>query len=119
MKIDTLPEDDPVRVYLTTIAAAFPPLSPTEEVECSEQVRRQDELADFAGVRLAGGHAGLVVSIAQRYQNDRFHILDPVQAGNTGILSALEALKTGAPRRFSDLAAEHAEQAIRRVAESR
>jgi DNA-directed RNA polymerase sigma subunit (sigma70/sigma32) len=78
-----------VSVYLETMACVAP-LSAAEEMECIEHVRAGGPMAEPAAVRLLEAHLALVVSIAQRYENPRVHILDLIQAGNMGLLGALE-----------------------------
>lgn len=54
----------------------------------------------------------LVVSIAERYQNDRVHILDLIVKGNDGLLGALYTFADSREDSFSDWAAAHAEHVI-------
>jgi DNA-directed RNA polymerase sigma subunit (sigma70/sigma32) len=98
--------------------ACVAPLSAAEEMECIEHVRAGGPMAEPAAVRLLEAHLALVVSIAQRYENPRVHILDLIQAGNMGLLGALEVLKHGTQQTFGGLATEHIERAIQKALEA-
>ena len=75
-------------------------------------------MADSAGKRLAEAHLLLVVSVAERYQDDRNHILDLIQKGNLGLLRAVQTLGETSHDSFSAYAAVHIERAIREAAAS-
>jgi DNA-directed RNA polymerase sigma subunit (sigma70/sigma32) len=104
--------DDPLAVYLKAMGEVSP-LSPAEEFECIEHLRREDEMAETAGVRLVETHLAMVVQIAERHRVANMHILDLVQEGNTGLLRAVEMLKTGSDQSFGPLAATYVESAIK------
>ena len=112
--LDAWRVDDPVRVYLAEVAKVAP-LGAAEEMKCIEHVRAGDTMAESATVRLVEAHLALVVSIAERYQNSRVYILDLIQAGNSSLLGALEALKHGTQQTFAGLATEHIERGIQKA----
>jgi len=60
----------------------------------------------------------LVVSIAERYRNDRIHILDLIQKGNDGLLVALQTFTDSGEDDFSAFATTHIECAIAEAAAS-
>lgn len=111
MDHDPVFSDDPVAVYLAELHK-LPPLSREEEMNCVQHVRAAGPQAESAGKRLAEAALLLVVSIAERYGNDRIHILDLIQAGNTGLLRALEAFRDSPEDRFPVHAAPFIERAI-------
>ncbi len=69
-------------------------------------------MAETAASRLTEANLLLVVSIAERYKNDRIHILDLIQRGNEGLLRAVQTLSDGCHESFSAYAARHIERAI-------
>jgi len=80
--------DDPVKVYVTEVCNV-PPLNRAEELICIEHLRARDQELESARKRLVEANLHLVVSIAERYRNDRIHILDLIQKGNDALLDAL------------------------------
>ena len=108
---DALVLDDPLRVYLRELHR-IPPLSRDEEIDCVHHVRAGDRLADSAGKRLAEANLVLVVSIAERYRNDRIHILDLIQKGNAGLLRAVQTSSDSSGDSFSAHATGYIERAI-------
>jgi RNA polymerase primary sigma factor len=80
--------DDPVQVYLAEVCKV-PALSRDEEFSCVQHIRAGDQQADSAERLLVEANLRLVVSIAERYRNERIHILDLIQEGNDGLVRAL------------------------------
>jgi RNA polymerase primary sigma factor len=103
--------DDPVQVYLTEVCKV-PPLSHDEEISCVQHIRAGDQQAESAERLLVEANLGLVVSIAERYRNERIHILDLIQEGNDGLVRALRTFKDSGESSFSAYAAVHIERAI-------
>ena len=103
--------DDPLGLYLAELHK-LPPLTREEEISCIHHVRAGDEQAESAGQRLTEANLLLVVSIAERYRNDRTHILDLIQKGNDGLLRALRTLSDSREDSFPAHAAAHIERAI-------
>lgn len=81
--------DNPEKVYLTEVLKV-PQLSPGEEILCFQHVRAGDEQSESARKRLVEANLHLVVSIAERYRNDRIHFLDLIMKGNDGLMRALQ-----------------------------
>ena len=104
--------DDPVKFYLRE-ACSFPPMSSEEERDLSWHIRAGDEQADAAELRLVEVNLPLVVSIAERYQDQGIHILDLIRVGNNAVFLAVKTFAgTPADIRFSTYAAPCIEQAI-------
>jgi len=111
---DELYCDDPVRVYLREMRKV-PPLTPEEEADCIRHVRAKDEQADYCGKTLIEANLHVVVSIAERYKNDRVHILDLIQKGNDGLLEALKSFANCHEENFTAHAVPYIERAIGRA----
>jgi RNA polymerase primary sigma factor len=102
---------DPIKIYLSELHK-IPSLGCDEEIECMQHVRAGDRMAESAGKRLAEANLLLVVSIAERYQNDRIHLLDLIQKGNEGLLRAVRTLTDSPHDSFAAHAAGEIEDAI-------
>lgn len=111
MNENTLPLDDPLRVYLKEVNR-IPPLSRAEEIECMEHVQAGDESAESARRRLVEANLLLVVSLAERYPEHRTHMLELIQIGNEGLLRAARTLTSSHHDHFSAQATEHIKRAI-------
>jgi DNA-directed RNA polymerase sigma subunit (sigma70/sigma32) len=109
---DPMIVDDPLEVYLREMDQV-PPLSREEEIRCIEHVRAGDPMAESAASRLVETHLRLVVAIAERYKDDRIHILDLIVSGNNGLLRAVQTLSEWSHDSFSDYASDHIERAIK------
>lgn len=103
--------DDPLKVYLAELRN-FPPLGREEEMECMRRVRAGDESAEDAGRRLVEANLQLVVTIAERYPPNQLHILDLIQAGNNGLLTAIQTLRDSSADSFPFHATPLIERAI-------
>ena len=103
--------DEPEKVYLAEVAKV-PPLSRDEEICCVQYVRAGGQQADSAARRLVEANLHLVVSIAERYRNDRIHILDLIEQGNDGLLGAVRTFIDSGDDSFSVYASSHIERAI-------
>jgi RNA polymerase primary sigma factor len=103
--------DDPLRVYVAELQS-IPPLSRDEEIDCVQRVLAGGQLAESAGKRLAEANLLLVVSIAERFQNNPVHILDLIQKGNEGLLRAVGTVRDSRHDSFSAHATDHIERAI-------
>jgi DNA-directed RNA polymerase sigma subunit (sigma70/sigma32) len=114
---DSLFVDDPVTVYLGQLHT-IPPLSRDEEIECVQHIRTGDQLAESAKKRLAEAHLLLVVSIAERYRNDRIDTLELIQKGNEGLLRAVQTLGDSGHDCFSAHATGYIERAIADAADT-
>jgi RNA polymerase primary sigma factor len=103
--------DDPLRVYLTELAR-IPPLDRAEEIACIEHVRAKDDLAEACRKRLMEANLQLVVTLAERHHDERFHILELIEKGNEGLLHAAESLNDCSPGSFSTHATKFIERAL-------
>ena len=92
--------DNPLDVYLAELKNV-PPLHSKEEMECIKHVRAGDEQAEKAGQRLVEANLQLVVTIAERYPRGNMHILDLIQEGNRGLLTAVQTLRDDSADNFS------------------
>src|SRR5215469_14511105 len=88
--------DDPLRVYLMELAR-IPPLGRAEEITCIEHVRANDDMAQSCRKRLVEANLQLVVTLAERHHDERFHILELIEKGNEGLLHATESLNDCSP----------------------
>jgi len=107
--------DDPEGLYLAEVRKV-PPLSPEEEIRCLQHVRAGDEQAESAGKRVVEANLHLVVSIAERYRNDRVQFLDLIVKGNDALMGTVQAF--GGEGSFPVYAAPHIERVIADLASS-
>ena len=103
--------DDPLGFYLAAVSR-IPPLDQTEEISCIEHVRAKDEMAEPCRKRLVEANLQLVVTLAERYLNERIHILDLIQKGNDGLLHATQSLADCPPGSFAAHATKFIECAL-------
>ena len=103
--------DDPVRMYLKEIGQVRL-LSADEEVELAKRVSEGDQEAKN---KLTEANLRLVVSIAKKYSGRGLHILDLIQEGNTGLISAVDKLDWTKGNKFSTYATWWIRQAITRA----
>jgi DNA-directed RNA polymerase sigma subunit (sigma70/sigma32) len=111
----TTHSDDPLEIYRREICSA-PPLTDDEEIELTRQVCTGDEGAEAAGLRLLKANLAMVVSIAERHAGSSTRILELVQKGNEGLLTALRTLAETQCERFSTHAWGCVEAAIAKAA---
>ena len=109
--------DDPLKIYVAEVCNV-PPLSPIEELICIEHLRAKDHELESARKRLVEANLHLVVSIAERYRNNRIHILDLVQKGNDALLDALQTFIGSGHASFSVHAATLVERVIAEASNS-
>jgi RNA polymerase primary sigma factor len=91
---------DPVRLYLKEIGRVAL-LKAEEEVALAKAIEAGDE---EAGQRLAEANLRLVVSIAKKYTGRGISFLDLIQAGNLGLLRAVEKFDYHRGYKFSTYA---------------
>ncbi|RSM85147.1 RNA polymerase subunit sigma [Kibdelosporangium aridum] len=129
-------EEDPVRNYLTRIAAV-PLLTAAEEIELAKQVEAgvfaaellhsandlpgtRAELAtivqegESARIRMIEANLRLVVAAARAWIGPRLPLLDLIQEGNLGLIHAVEKFDYKRGFRFSTYAMWWIKQTIRR-----
>ena len=110
LNLESLPMNDPVRMYLKEIGK-IPLLSVEEEAHLAERIKMGDKKARQ---RLAEANLRLVVSIAKRYNGRGLPILDLIQEGNLGLIKAVEKYDYQKGYRFSTYATWWIRQAITR-----
>lgn len=103
--------DDPVRLYLKEISATKL-LSHDEEVVLSQKICNGDLNAKN---KLIEANLRLVYSIAKKYVGQGLDLLDLIQEGNTGLISAVEKYDWTRGTRFSTYATPRIKQAITRA----
>ena len=102
---------DPLQVYLAELVR-IPPLDRAEEITCIEHVRAEDDMAESCRKRLVEANLQLVVTLAERHHDKRFHILELFEKGNEGLLHATESLNDCSPGSFSTHATRFIERAL-------
>src|SRR5436190_14230687 len=125
--LQSLPVDDPVRMYLREIGRV-PLLTASEEVHLAqimergkaEQLKRVpnrkylDE-ANAAQRHLTEANLRLVVSIAKKYVGRGMNLLDLIQEGNIGLMRAVEKFDVTLGYKFSTYATWWIRQAVTRA----
>ena len=103
--------DDSVRMYLREIGK-IPLLSIDEENELAKKAMEGNQRAKD---KMAEANMRLVVSIAKRYSGRGLELLDLIQAGNTGLLRAVDKFDPSKGFKFSTYATWWIRQAITRA----
>jgi RNA polymerase primary sigma factor len=103
--------DDPVRRYLNQIGE-IPILTRDQEVELAQKIERADEQAKK---KMVEANLRLVVSVARRYQGRGMPLPDLIQAGNLGLIRAVEHFDWRRGYKFSTYATWWIRQAILRT----
>lgn len=93
-------EMDISKSYLSQIQK-YPLLSPEQEVELSNKIQSGDKAAL---TKLINCNLRLVVSIAHKFGNTRLSMMDLIQEGNLGLMTAAEKFQTSFKTRFSTYA---------------
>ena len=102
---------DDVRMYLNEIGK-IPLLSREKELELASRIQQGDENAKK---ELSEANLRLVVSIAKRYLNRGLPLLDLIQEGNLGLMTATEKYDPFKGFKFSTYATWWIKQAITRA----
>ena len=103
--------DDPVRMYLKEIGR-IKLLTPEEEQEIAKKMAEGDE---DARKRMSEANLRLVVSIAKRYVGRGMQLLDLIQEGNLGLMTAVEKFDYTKGYKFSTYATWWIRQSITRA----
>jgi RNA polymerase primary sigma factor len=111
VEVDYMPEDS-VKLYLKQIGRV-PLLSADEEMELAKRVK--DENDEEAKRKLMEANLRLVVSIAKKYVGRGMPLLDMIQEGNLGLLTAVEKYDYRLGYKFSTYATWWIRQAISRA----
>ena len=99
-----------VSSYLNEIAK-FPVLTPEEEQELAKIINTDEQ----AKKTFINCNLRLVVSIAKKFQTEKFELLDLIQEGNLGLLKAVEMFDYTKGFKFSTYATWWIRQAILRA----
>jgi RNA polymerase primary sigma factor len=114
--------NDPVAVYLREVAS-IDPLSQGEETELFQLLGHSgtwDEKAETAARRLIESQLRLVVAIAERHSSSGMPMLDLIEHGNLGLMTAVKTFAEKDADDFSTYAAVCIEAAIvKAIAESK
>ncbi len=109
------PELDPVKIYLQEISQ-FPLLTKDDEIRLGKRIKSDNpEDVDLAKKSLAESNLRLVVSIAKKYHTDSLDILDIIQEGNMGLITAVEKFDYSLGFKFSTYATWWIKQSITRA----
>ncbi|GAB4074575.1 hypothetical protein GCM10028778_20780 [Barrientosiimonas marina] len=103
--------DDTVRMYLREISQAYL-LSADDEVQLARRIEAGDEEAKR---QLTEANLRLVVDVAKRYTGNGLPLLDLIQEGNTGLMTAVAKYDYQRGFRFSTYATWWITQAIKRA----
>ncbi len=109
--VESIPTDDPVRMYLREIGRV-PLLTAEEEVELA---RRMSEGDKEAGRQMTEANLRLVVSIAKRFIGRGMLLPDLIQEGNIGLMKAVDKFDHTKGFKFSTYATWWIKQAISRA----
>lgn len=99
MEVTTM-EMDISKSYLSQIQH-YPLLSADQEVELATRIHNGDKAAL---AKLINCNLRLVVSIAHKFGNTRLSLMDLIQEGNLGLMTAAEKFETSFKTRFSTYA---------------
>lgn len=88
--------DNSVGIYLKTIRH-LPGVYPSEELRLLRAAQAGDTEAEH---RLVEGNLRFVVTIAKQYQDQGVPLCDLIQAGNVGLIRAIESFDTEKPIKF-------------------
>lgn len=105
--------DDSFKSYLNSIVAQnLPLLTLEEEAELSKRAQNGDK---WASDKMAQSNLKLVVSIAKHYNGLGIDLLDLIQEGNIGLMTAIQKYNPDLGFRFSTYATHWIRQAITRA----
>ena len=84
-------DDDPLKFYLRELATVQP-LTSRERADLLKQIRSGNNQPEQARKRLIEADLSMVVAIAERFSSQGCQTMDLIQAGNGGLVSAVESL---------------------------
>jgi len=111
MRLADLSDDDPLKFYLRELAMVQP-LTSRERADLLKQIRSGNNQAEQAEKRLIEANLSMVVVIAERFRSLGCPMLDLIQAGNEGLLIAVESFTGESGDNFSAYAASCIESAL-------
>jgi RNA polymerase primary sigma factor len=109
--------DDPVAVYVLEVSK-FEPLTKMEEMNVFRELGHSgdwNEQRENVARRLIESQLMLVVSIARKHSASGVHMLDLIQEGNNGLMSAIRSFAERPTGDFTSHAAACIENAITKV----
>lgn len=110
LQVKTTATTDAISLYMAEIAQ-YPILSAEEEKELAVKIANGDKAAKEKFIK---SNLRLVVSVANRYKDKKFDMLDLIQEGNMGLLKAVELFDHTKGWRFSTYATWWIKQSILR-----
>ena len=107
---DSSSASNAMKMYLKEIEE-YKMLTPTEEIELAKEI---DDLIPQAKEKFINANYRLVVSIAKKYRKENVDMLDLIQAGNIGLIKAVEKYDYKKGFKFSTYATWWIKQSITR-----
>jgi len=111
--IDKSQANDGVYLYLREIGK-IPPLAQGEELVLARIIEKGGAEAEKAKRKLVSANLKLVISVAKRYAQDSWNLLDLIQEGNLGLIKAAEKFDRIKGYKFSTCATWWIRQSISR-----
>lgn len=111
MRVENLGDDDPLKPYLREVAN-IEPLSSSQTTELFHQIWARDQRAESAMRTVLEGSLYLVVEIAERFVSSEPRLLDLIEAGNVGLMRAVESFRPDSAVSFSTHATTLIQSAI-------
>lgn len=111
MQVENLRDDDPLKLYLREVAN-IEPLSSSQMTELFHQIWARDQRAEIAMRTVLEASLYLVVEIAERFVSREPRLLDLIQAGNVGLMRAVESFRPDSAVSFSTHATALIQSAI-------
>ncbi len=105
--------NDGVYLYLKEIGK-IPPLAVGEELVLARIIEQGGQEAERAKRKLVSANLKLVISVAKRYAQDSWNLLDLIQEGNLGLIKAAEKFDRIKGYKFSTCATWWIRQSISR-----
>lgn len=109
--------NSPLAVYMSEVSRIVP-LAKDEEMQLFLQLARPgdwDEEEENVARKLIEGHLAQVVSVAQKHSDSGAPMLDLIQEGNKGLLSAVRSFAEKPIGDFSDYAETRIDEAIKKA----
>jgi DNA-directed RNA polymerase sigma subunit (sigma70/sigma32) len=107
-------DDHPLQIYLREVARV-PPLSSEREVMLLRSSETQPNGDDIAKKELVEANLGLVISIAEDYRVSGLNMLDLIERGNKGLISAVDTFRLGRGYKLSTYAVLCVHRALARL----
>lgn len=118
--MDNHASDDPVTMYLRELSRVVP-LSQNEEVQLFRKLGsgNWNDEQEVAARRVIEGHLKLVVIVAERHLSSGLSMLELLQEGNLGLMSAVRSFAERPVGDFASYATTQIEESIARAIEER